>query len=175
VNRKSLTLAVLPLLLADTAFSQFGKAPQLSPELKKLDYFVGTWKTVGQMKPSPMGPAGTFTSTDHYEWQKGNFFLIGHSDFKSRMGDGVELSVLGYDPASKLFIYHSFSSAGEQESATGTLQGNTWTWNAVQSAFRWRYIQKVLSPTSLTVRLEATRTEQAGRRYLKARSTRSNV
>jgi hypothetical protein len=156
VNRKSLTVAVLPLLLADTAFSQSGKAARPSPELKKLDYFVGTWKTVGQMKPSPIGPGGSFTSTDHYEWQKGNFFVIGHSDFKSAMGDGVELSVLGYDPARKLFIYYSFSSAGEHESATGKLEGNTWTWNAVQSAFRWRYIEKVLSPTSLMVRLEAT-------------------
>lgn len=83
--------------------------------------------------------------------------MIGHSDFKSAMGDGADLSVLGYDPAKKLFIYHSFSSTGEHESATGTLEGDTWTWNSAgQSAFKWRYIEKVLSPSSFTVKLEAT-------------------
>ena len=152
----SLTLAALPLCFAINAFAQTDHAPTPAPELKKLDYFVGDWKAEGHMKPGPMGPGGTMTSTDHYEWQQGKFFVVGHSDFKSSMGDGVELSVLGYDPEKKLYTYRSFNSAGEAESATGTLSGDTWTWNSGDDQkFKWRYIQKMVSPTAFNVRFEA--------------------
>lgn len=154
---KSVVLAALPVLLPLTAFAQAGKEPQPAPEVKKLDYFAGTWKTVGQMKPSQFGPGGSFTSTEHYEWQKGNFFLIGHSEFKTPGGDGIELSVLGYDPTKNVYSYHSFNSAGEQESATGTIAGDTWTWTGgEQSPFKWRYIEKVLSPASYAVKFEGS-------------------
>jgi Protein of unknown function (DUF1579) len=158
MSAKSVTPVVLPLVLVVIASSQTGKAPQPSPELKKLDYFVGTWKTEGHTNSGPMGPAGSFSSIDHYEWQKGNFFVIGHSDFKSVMGDGVDLSVLGYDPAKKMFVYHSFNSAGEYESATGTFAGDTWTWHSSeQSPLKWQYVQKVLSPTSFSIKFESSR------------------
>lgn len=158
MNWKAFTLPLLPLCFAALLFAQAQRTPQPAPELKKLDYFVGTWKTEAQTKPGPMGPGGTFNSTDRYEWQKGNFFVIGHSEFTSSgMGNGVDLSVLGYDPARKVYTYHSFNSAGEDESATGTFTGDTWTWiSGEQSPVKWRYIQKVVSAKSFTSKLEGT-------------------
>ncbi|MBV9300847.1 MAG: DUF1579 family protein [Acidobacteriaceae bacterium] len=146
------------LLLSVSAYSQAERMPSPSPELKKLDYFAGTWKTQGQMKPNQFGPGGSFSSTDHWEWQKGNFFLVGHSEFKiASMGEGVELAVMGYDPAKKVFTYESFNSSGEHEVATGSFSGDTWTWNAgEQSSFKWRFIEKVLSPTSFSAKFEGT-------------------
>ena len=131
--------------------------PTPSPELKKLDYFAGTWKTQGTMKPNQFGPGGSFTATNRWEWQKGNFFLIDQSEFKMAMGPGVELAVMGYDSSKKVFTYESFNSMGEHDTATGTIDGDTWTWNSSeQSPFKWRYIEKIASPTSFTAKFEGT-------------------
>ncbi|MGA8029226.1 MAG: DUF1579 family protein [Bryobacteraceae bacterium] len=157
MSSKSIAIAIAPLVFAAVAFAQGDQAPQRAPELKKLDYFVGTWKTEAEMKPGPFGPGGKVASTDHFEWQKGEFFVIGHSDFTSPMGGGVELSVMGYDPARKVFTYQSFNSVGEHESATGTVDGDTWSWaSADQSPFKWRYTEKILSPTSFSVKFEGS-------------------
>lgn len=51
MNGKFLAIAALPLLLAVTGFSQTAKAPRPSPELKKLDYFVGAGKQRGRQSP----------------------------------------------------------------------------------------------------------------------------
>jgi hypothetical protein len=131
--------------------------PRPAPELKKLDYFVGTWKTDADMQATSDSPGGKVTGTDHIEWMEGNFFLMIHSSFNSPpLGSGTEVAVMGYDPAKKVYIYTSFNSFGEHETATGTLDGDTWTWTSDPSTtpgvIRWRYTQKMLSPTSYSIR-----------------------
>src|SRR5271157_4956265 len=63
------------LLFTSAAFAQMGP-PKPGPELKKLDYFLGTWTSEGESKPSPMGPGGKFTESGHGEWMDGGFFLV---------------------------------------------------------------------------------------------------
>jgi hypothetical protein len=72
------------------------------------------------------------------------------------MGEGSEISVLGFDPKAKVYTYESFSSQGEHEIATGKVEGDTWTWNSVDSGqpFKWRYSQKILSNTSFSSKFE---------------------
>ena len=155
MHRRFFAVSVLPLLLAAPAFSQAEHMSQPSPELKKLDYFVGTWKTEAQMKPGPFGPGGPVSSTDHIEWQQGNFFLVGHTEFKSQSANGVELFVMGYDPAKKVFTYNSFNSSGEHESATGTFEGDTWTWSSgPESPMKWKYVETILSPKSYRMKFD---------------------
>lgn len=158
MRSKSLT-AVLALFVFSVAV--FAQAPQMAPpapELKKLDYFAGNWKTDAEMKASQFGPGGKMTSTDRIEWMQGNYFLLIHSTFSGAMGSGIELAVMGFDPVKKVYTYSSYNSAGEHESATGTLEDDTWTWNSDQTAstggMKWRYTEKVLSPTSYTMKFE---------------------
>lgn len=154
---KSLAAVLAPLLLVLPAFAQAPQMPQPAPELKKLDFFVGTWKVDADMKPSQFGPGGKLSSTDHIEWMQGNFFLLIHTSFTSAMGSGIELGVMGYDSANKVFTYTSFNSVGEHETATGTFDGSTWTWNSEQTSApgaKWRYTQKILSPTSYSIKFE---------------------
>ncbi len=73
------------------------------------------------MKPSPFGPGGKITSKDHNEWMPGGFFLVSHSEFKGSMGEGTELSVMGYNSDEKLYTYHPFNSMGEAEASNGTV------------------------------------------------------
>ena len=115
------------LMTAAAAMAQTA-APKPGPELKKLDVFVGTWSLDGTMKPGVMGPGGTMTESEKCEWMEGGFYLVCHSDFKSSMGNGVGLSVMGYSGEDKAYTYHEFSSAGEFVDSKGTVDGDTWTW-----------------------------------------------
>jgi hypothetical protein len=115
------------LLLAAAAMAQTA-APKPGPELRKLDVFVGTWTLDGTMKPGAMGAGGTMTEINKCEWMEGGFYLVCHSEFKSTMGNGVGLSVMGYSADAKAYTYHEFTSDGEIVDSKGALDGDTWTW-----------------------------------------------
>jgi hypothetical protein len=100
--------------------------PKPSPELKKQDFFVGTWKLEGMTKSSPFGPGGQkFESTEHLEWMPGGFFLLAHSYSGEKL---AEVTVIGYDSDQKVFTHTSFKSGGETESWKGTAEGDSWVW-----------------------------------------------
>ena len=104
------------------------ETPRPAPELRMLDYFVGTWTVDGEMKPGPMGPGGRFTATNHVQWMDGRFFLVTNSEFRGAMGKGVETAYMGYDSNDETYTYDSFNSLGEASHARGRLDGDTWTW-----------------------------------------------
>ena len=125
MRRAGMILAAA-LILAAAAMAQ--DAPKPAPELKKLDVFVGTWALDGTMKPGMMGPGGTMTENEKCEWMDGSFYLVCHSEYKSSMGNGVGLSVMGYSTEDKAYTYREFSSTGEFVDSRGKLDGDTWTW-----------------------------------------------
>jgi hypothetical protein len=148
---------LLALVTAMSAHAQMGPTP--APELKKLDFMAGNWTTEGTMNPGTGMPGGKFTSMAHAVWMEGNFFLVEHSDLDmTGMGKMKELAVLGYDPDRKVYTYTAFNSMGEAESATGTVDGDTWTWNSDEHiggmTMKGRFTMKVLSPTSYTMKFE---------------------
>jgi len=126
MKRAEMILAAA-LIVTAAAMAQTA-APKPGPELRKLDVFVGTWTLDGNMKASSMGPAGTMNESEKCEWMEGGFYLVCHSDFKSSMGNGVGLSVMGYSAEDKAYTYREFSSTGEFVDSRGALDGDTWTW-----------------------------------------------
>lgn len=132
--------------------------PTPGPEVKKLDYFAGAWKSSGDLKPSPFGPGGKFTATEQNSWMSGGFFLLSHADENTPMGNGKGMAVFGYDPEEKVYTYNAFNSMGQAEHAKGTLTGDTWTWTNEEKMqgklMRGRYTVKVVSPTSYTFKFE---------------------
>jgi hypothetical protein len=149
MKRAGMILAAA-LTLVTAAMTQ--EAPKPGPELKKLDVFVGSWALDGTMKPGAMGPGGTMTENEKCEWMEAGFFLVCHSDFKSSMGNGVSLSVMGYSTADKVYTYREFSSTGEFVDAKGTIDGDTWTWNSEDKmggmTMKGRFTIKVTSASS---------------------------
>jgi len=139
------------LLLATTAIAQT-QPPKPGPELKKLDLFVGTWTLDGTMKPSAMGPGGSMTEGEKCEWMEGGFYVICHSDYKSSMGNGVGLSVLGYSADDKVYTYREFNSFGEFDDSRGSVEGDTWTWTSDEKmgamTMKGRFIMKVTSASA---------------------------
>jgi hypothetical protein len=149
------------ILFAAAAAGQM--APTPGPELKKLDYFVGTWTAEGTISPGPWGSGGKFTSTGTDEWTMGNFFLVGHSDFKMPAdlgGDGKAMRLMGYDSEHSVYTYDAYNSQGRREVAQGTLSGDTWIWKSSQTYsgqdIQQRMTIKMVSPTSYTLRYEVS-------------------
>ena len=145
------------LILAATAMAQEAP-PKPGPELKKLDMFVGTWALDGTMKPGAMGPGGSMTESEKCEWMEGGFYVVCHTDYKSTMGNGVGLSVLGYSIEDKAYTYREFNSFGEFEDSRGVLDGDTWTWTSDEKmggmTMKGRFTMKITSASSYNFTFE---------------------
>jgi hypothetical protein len=152
-----LTCMMLLLGLALSAQAQM-EMPKPGPELKKLDYFAGTWNTDGDIKPGPMGAGGKFSGTDHVQWMDGGYFLVTRTEFKSAMGNGTETSYMGYDSNDKVYTYDSFNSMGETDHSKGTVDGDTWTWNSETKmgpqTMKGRFTVKVVTATVYNFKFE---------------------
>jgi hypothetical protein len=123
-------VAVLVVVGSLTLLAQTPAAPKPGPETQKLAYFVGTWTSEGEMKPSPMGPGGKITGKDTCEWFQGGFSVICHSDGKSPMGPMKSIGILSYSPEEKVYTYYGTDNSGMVMTsvAKGTVQGDTWTY-----------------------------------------------
>ena len=145
------------LVFAAAAVAQM-QPPKPGPEVKKLDMFVGTWILDGNMKPGMMGPGGSMTENEKCEWMDGGFYLVCHSDYKSTMGNGVGLSVMGYSADDKAYTYREFNSFGEFEDSKGILDGDTWTWTSEEKmgtmTMKGRFTIKVTSASSYNFTFE---------------------
>ena len=157
---KRISFLVLSLVVFATALSlaQGPPTPTPAPELKKLDYFVGTWKSTGDLKPGPMGPGGKYTSLDHNEWNLGHFFLVTHSTISGVPGHATEVAYFGYNAADKAYTYDAFNSMGEAEHFKGAVEGDTWTWTSTgkmgEQTLKERFTVTVASPTSYNFKFE---------------------
>jgi hypothetical protein len=151
--------AILTITTVSKTQSLFN-APRPGPQHQRLDYFVGKWYSEGEMKPGPFGPGGKYTETEDSQWMPGGFFVAIHLDQKTPMGDGKTLMILGYDAARKVYTFNAFDSQGQAETATGTLDGDTWRWSSELNMggrpVKTRFTMKELSPTSYSTRFETS-------------------
>ena len=158
MNRR---LALIPFLfvLAGVAWGQMGGPP--GPEVKKLDYFLGTWTSEGTIAQGPWGVGGKFTATSTNEWLPGNFFMQAQSESKMPAeigGDNKAVMIMGYDSQQSTYTSDRFSSLGQHESSKGSLSGDTWTWTNTSNyggmEIQGKLTMKTLSPTSYTFKYE---------------------
>jgi hypothetical protein len=151
--------ALLLALVAATVFARTDE-PKPAPELRKLDYFVGTWAAQGEIRPGPLGAGGRFTGTNRVQWMDGGFFLVTQSDFEGAMGKGSETSYMGWDADTRTYTYDSFNTLGEVDRARGTVNGDTWTWLSEtkigEKTMKGRLTQKVRSPAAYDFRFETS-------------------
>jgi len=135
-------------------------SPKPGPEHKRLGYFVGKWTTEGEMKASPMGPAGKITGSDTCEWFEGGFSVVCHSDGKTPMGAMKSIGIMGYSTEEKVYTYYGVDSSpmAMASVAKGTIQGNTWTYNDEGTMGGQKMKMRVTlveqSPTAYTFKME---------------------
>jgi hypothetical protein len=159
VKRMTVLLAVFTVFLATSIQAQAPQGPpKPGPEVKKLDYNVGTWNVEGEAKPFGPMPGGKFTATEKCEWYSGGFFVMCHSEGTGPMGPAKGISFMGYDPNEKVYTYHEFTSTGEAIDSKGTVNGDTWTWTAESkmgdAKMSVRVTIKEVSKTEYTFKLE---------------------
>lgn len=144
-----------------TAVSIRGQAPPPpAAELQQLDFLTGHWTAEGTYTAGPPGtPSTKWSSITDAEWMDGKYFLVEHSEMDlGPMGKGKQMVIIGYDSDNKVYTHTAFDSWGEAEKATGTVNGDTWTWTSEErfggKTFKARFTEKVLSPTSYTMKYE---------------------
>lgn len=172
------TVLILSLVFAAaSAWAQMGGAP--GAEVKKLDYFVGTWNTEGTVAQGPWGMGGKFTATDTSSWMPGNFFVESHSDFKMPPevgGDGKSIGFMGYDTDANSYTFDQFNSQGRRENSKGTLSGDTWTWTS-SANYGGQDIQqkmtiKTVSPSAYNLKFEISMDGKNWMAFMDAKATK---
>lgn len=102
------------------------QAPEMKSALKRLDAFVGTWKTEGEIKATQTTPVIPIQGTDSYEWLPGGWFLLHRVDV--RMGDEQidSVEIIGYDPSTGKYPMHYFGHQGSTGVMHASVEENTW-------------------------------------------------
>ncbi len=153
-------VGLIAVMVANVALAQGPPPmPKAGPEQQRLHYFVGNWKSEGEMKPGPYGPGGKFSSMDEAH-MLGDFFLVTHSKGTGPMGPMTEEATMGYDAKQKAYTYDAFNSMGEHERSTGHVSGKTWTWTSDEEmggkVMKTKFVLNEVSPTSYTYKLDTS-------------------
>jgi hypothetical protein len=158
MKRRMSAVCVALLMLASVAVARTLQTPQPGPEITRLQYYVGTWKSEYDLKPGPMGPGGKMTAVDQSQMMPGGFFVETHTDGKGAMGELKGLAIMGYNAEEKVYTYDSFNNFGEAGHFKGAVQGDTWTWNSewkmAGKPTKMRFTAKEGSPTMYTMKFE---------------------
>lgn len=155
MKRTTLIILISMLVAAANSLAQ-GPMPTPGPELKKLDYFAGSWKSEAELKsPGGGSPGAKMTGTDKIEWMQGNFFLVIRS---SETVQGLQIMAtgyMGYNAEDKAYTIDLFNSLGDAEHSKGKIDGNTWTFAGPgKNGDQTRYTITVVSPNSYKYKFE---------------------
>ena len=180
--RSSGGLALLSLALLSLCASALAQGaqppPKPAPEHQRLSYFLGTWTTEGEIKPSPMGPGGKVTSTDRCEWFEGHFAVVCHSTGTTPMGPNKAIAVMSYSTEEKVYTYYGVDNSGMTMTSLpkGTLQGDTWTYTDESlmggQKIKSRVTLKEVSPTVYTFTMEMQGPDGKWAPMMEAKSTK---
>ena len=109
--------------------------PRPGPELARLEPFVGTWRTEGEVLESESSPALRIAGTDSYEWLPGGFFLLHRVDVRIG-GEPVQaLEVIGWDAERGRYFMRSYDSQGNTGEMHAFLRDGTWTFCGAAERF----------------------------------------
>ena len=151
--------------------------PKPLPEHQRLAFFVGTWTTNGDMKPSPMGPGGKFTGSSTCEWFEGGFAVVCRGSGQGPMGASKEIAILSYSPEEKAYTYYGVDSSGMTMATVpkGKVEGKTWTFVDEGTMGGEKYKSRVtlneVSPTEYSFFMEIQGTDGKWMPLMEAKNT----
>lgn len=138
IVRVSLTVGAVvttAVMCAESAHAQPG------PEQKKLEYFVGKWKTDVDIKASAASPGGKAAGTEDCEWFA-NLHIVCRGESTSAAGLYRTMRVISYVPALKGYSQYAVDSLGYAVLSVGQLQGSTWTFTTELPGMKLRTMMK---------------------------------
>jgi hypothetical protein len=107
------------------------KAPKPGPEVERLGFFVGKWKTTGELKESPFMPAGKYTEKGTCEWFSGKFSVVCKIKGKGPMGNMEGLGIMGWSSEEKAYVYYGVDNSPMAWASVprGTFADGVWTYD----------------------------------------------
>jgi uncharacterized protein DUF1579 len=152
--------------------------PKPGPEVKKLGYFVGTWKSEGDMKQNSFGmPAGKFTSADKCEWFTGGFSVVCHSKGRGPMGAVHSLGIIAYNPEEKVYTYYGVDNMGFASLSKGKVEGNNWVFTSDEKmggkSFHGRYTMNVSSPDAYSFKYNTSEDGQTWNLMMEGKASKA--
>jgi hypothetical protein len=173
--RKRSSVAVI-LICGFTALSLAQtppESPKPGPEHKKLEYFLGTWKTEGEIKANEYLPAGKLVTTEIYTLGPGGFFVV----FDRPEGQIPRTQgIMAYDSHAKVYTSFYANGAGLVGTGTGTVNGDTWTFMVEDKvsgmAVKGRTTITIKSATQFTSKYEMADTNGRYTTILEGTSTK---
>lgn len=175
-----LSSSILAVALTAVASAQ-PPAATPGPENKRLGVFAGTWKMDGTMQPSPLGPGGKMTGTETCRMFEGGFHLACDSSGTSPMGKMKGIAIMSWDPIAKEYRYTAINNmTPTQETAAGTVSGNTWTWTGKTDlgggkSIQSRFTLVETSPTVHTMKWEMSEDGKAWKVVMEGKSTKAGT
>ena len=145
------------------AKSQAGPTPvklsKTNPEIKRLQYFVGTWKLAGDLKTSVLGPGGKYTGLQRNEWAADGLTVLSKWEEQRPTGRSSGQATYSYDVAQNVYRYHGSSDDGEVEDSAGSIEGNNWVWTSnlftpSGAPAEGRFNLEVISPSAYSFKFE---------------------
>jgi len=128
--------------------------PKPGPEHKKLEYFLGKWTVESEIKANGYVPAGKTVSTETGTLGPGGFYIESRAEGQLP----TRLAIMAYDSHAKVYTSYYASSVGLVGTATGSVNGNTWTWmeedKFAGDAVKGRTTITMSSPTQYTMKYE---------------------
>jgi len=127
--KNALVLAVLVCVVSLARAED--KAPRPGPEVERLGFFVGTWKTTGELKESPFMPAGKYTEKATCEWFSGKFAVICRIKGKGPMGSMEGIGIMGWSSEEKAYVYYGVDNSPMAWASVpkGTFADGVWTYD----------------------------------------------
>jgi hypothetical protein len=149
-----LALSSLAILVVATLLTA-QELPAMSPEVRRLGYFLGRWQfeTVTDASHDPSGMP--VVSIQDNEWLEGTSFLVMRPVEKSSLAASAKLTVLGYDPKARAYTADFFVSPDVRIFMTGLVTGSRWTWLSQDGQLR--HTIQVLSPSAYTFQFARSR------------------
>ena len=154
------TCALVSVFASQFAAAAPPEMPKPGPEHQRLGYFVGQWKSEGEMKPSEMGPGGKVTSTDKCEWFEGRYAVVCHSQGQCPMGATKSLGISSYSAEEKVYTWYGLDNMGMTMTSVprGAYADGTYTYTNEGmmggKKMKMRVMIKELSPTAYTFAMD---------------------
>ena len=96
-------------------------------QMSRLELFIGTWNTSGEVLETEGAPATSLYATDTYRRLPGKHFIAHDADARFGEAPTRSLEVIGYDRSSKMYLTRSYDDQGASEQFHAVLKGKRWS------------------------------------------------
>ncbi len=95
--------------------------------INRLNVFIGSWRTDGEIFPQNGAGPSKLVATDSYEWFPGAHFILHHVDGQMGENPVKALEIMRYDQESDRFLSTSIDNGGQHSEYELNLNGRNWS------------------------------------------------